>query len=386
MRRAIVALVLAVLAGTSVAACSGVPASSGGGAAAQESVSTAIKQSPDKYTWYMKDYVGMNAASVGYEALDGFRHDAYGSGNIKVIYVAPDGAYVDPGNEEQLKEYVVVGQSVDPNTEMKYEYELDDEGEEYDNLINFQTIEEIVLAVDKVGSNAAADSGLTQIQASPDKYTHYVRDYVGRNLAECGYYSLSGNLTDSYGHGYVFFDIVTDDGSFVDPEDKAQLAEYMVTSQSVEPNTEITMTYMADDDGAEYSNLIDSQSIESITLNVTKAPESGYPVGDAGDGEAVESTDSANTADEEGASGASFRELMDNYETFIDEYVDFMTTYASSDDTSGMLSDYADMMARYSEMAEQVDEIDEGALSADDYAYYIEVMGRVTARLAEIGQ
>ena len=51
-----------------------------------------------------------------------------------------------------------------------------------------------------------------------------------------------------------------------------------------------------------------------------------------------------------------------------------------------MLSDYADMMARYADMAEQLDEIDESDLSADDYAYYIEVMGRVAARMAEIGQ
>ena len=54
----------------------------------------------------------------------------------------------------------------------------------------------------------------------------------------------------------------------------------MVTGQSVSPNTVIQMTYTTDSDGNEYSNLIGSQTLESITLNVTKAPDSGYPIGE----------------------------------------------------------------------------------------------------------
>ncbi|MBM6774525.1 DUF6591 domain-containing protein [Olsenella profusa] len=359
---------------------------------------TEIKPSPDKYTWYVKSYVGMNAASVGYEAIDGFRHEAYGAGNLKIIYVAEDGTYIDPGNEEQLKEYVVTGQNIDPNTEIKYTFEVDSEGEEYDSLVNFQTIDEIVLSVAKVGETGSAPE-LTSIQASPDKYTHYVRDYVGRNLAECGYYSLSGNLTDAYGAGYIFFDIVTDDGSYVDPEDEAALAGYMVTSQSVEPNTPIEFTYSTDSDGNEYSNLVDSQSIKSITLNVTKAPDSGYPVGDAADTGAETSEDESGTSaettsvetnegsvDSDDAGVGDFRAFVDSYEDFMNEYVDFMVAYNNSDDTSGMWSEYADMMARYADMTEKVDAIDEESLSSDDLAYYTAAIGRVSARVAEIGQ
>ena len=142
----------------------------------------------------------------------------------------------------------------------------------------------VLVSVSKVGVSEDAPE-LTTIDPSPDKYTHYVRDYVGRNLAECGYYSISGNLTDAYGHGYITFDFVADDGSFIDPEDKASLAGYMVTSQSVAPNTAIEMTYTTDSNGNEYSNLIDSQTLQSITLNVTKAPDSGYPVGDDAEAE-----------------------------------------------------------------------------------------------------
>ena len=45
------------------------------------------------------------------------------------------------------------------------------------------------------------------------------------------------------------------------------------------------MTYMTDSDGKEYSNLIGSQTLESITLNVTKAPDSGYPIGEEAEAE-----------------------------------------------------------------------------------------------------
>ena len=91
---------------------------------------------------------------------------------------------------------------------------------------------------------------------------------------------------------------------------------------------------------------------------------------------------------ESSAGGSSdFRATMDAYEAFMNEYCDFMETYSSdSSNVVSMALDYADMMSRYSDMTEQIDAIDENSLSADDLAYYTEVMGRVNARLLEIGQ
>ena len=91
---------------------------------------------------------------------------------------------------------------------------------------------------------------------------------------------------------------------------------------------------------------------------------------------------------ESSAGGSSdFRATMDAYEAFMNEYCDFMETYSSdSSNVVCMALDYADMMSRYSDMTEQIDAIDENSLSADDLAYYTEVMGRVNARLLEIGQ
>ena len=300
--RCCIALGIAVVLAGGIAGCSSanLPDGSGSGEqvdavqaageAVEEAVdslteSVAIKASPDKYTWYVKNYVGMNAASVGYTSLDGMRRDAYGAGTLRVIFRTSDGSYVDynPEAEEDseaeegekhkpdnpAQDYVVTGQSLAPNTEIKYTFQVDDEGEEYDNLVDTQTQEEIVLSVAKVGTTEAAPS-FTEIEPSPDKYTCYVKDYVGRNLATCGYESLAGTFNDWYGHGYIRFDITAEDGSYVDPTDSEALKSYVVTAQNVAPNTPIEMTFALDSNGEEYSNLVNTQSIESINLTVKK--------------------------------------------------------------------------------------------------------------------
>ena len=42
----------------------------------EERGTVTIKTSPDKYTWYIKDYVGKNVASFGYTSMGGHRMDA----------------------------------------------------------------------------------------------------------------------------------------------------------------------------------------------------------------------------------------------------------------------------------------------------------------------
>lgn len=234
---------------------------------AQETV--AVKPSPDKYTWYVKNYKGMNAASVGYASMGGDRRDSYGAANFKIIFLTNDGSFIDPENTEQLSQYVVTGQDLKPNTEIKLTFLLDENGEEYSNLVDVANYDSIVLSVEKKGSNSDSVT-LTPIQPSPDKYTRYVKNYVGMNLASAGYVSMGGDYRDSYAHANVKLNFVADDGSFIDPEDTEALSQYVVTGQDVAPNTEMLLTYAVDQDGVEYDNLIESQSIESISLTVSK--------------------------------------------------------------------------------------------------------------------
>lgn len=232
-------------------------------------IPVSIKASPDKYTWYIKDYVGKNCATVGYTSLGGDRRDEYGSGNVKLIFIAEDHSYVDIENEDFLKGYVVTGQNLEPNTELKLSFMTNSSGEEYSSLVATQSYDEIVLSIKKVGEKNSEPVSLTKINAAPDKYTKYIADYTGRNLANCGYTSLGGDRNDEYGDGYIKLNLIPQDGSYIDIEDEEALKQYYVVSQSIEPNTEVRFEFMKNSSGEEYDSLVDNQSIEEIDLYVS---------------------------------------------------------------------------------------------------------------------
>ena len=245
------------------------PAGSGG----VQHTPVTIKRSPDKYTWYIQDYVGRNAASIGYTSLGGDRLIRYGAGVLEFIFVTEDGTYLDFGDESMLRQYVVIDQSLEPNTEMKLVFQKNSQGREYDNLVDYQSIETIDLLVRRLDGKTngeAVKAEMIPIKPSPDKYTWYMRNYVGRNVASFGYTSLGGYRMDAYGKGYIKLNFIADDGAYIDPGDFEQLKQYVVTRQDVAPNTVIRLTFMKDSKGNEYSNLVQSQSYESITLYVHK--------------------------------------------------------------------------------------------------------------------
>ena len=233
----------------------------------------AIKASPDKSTWYIQDYVGRNAAGFGYTSLGGDRLERYGAGYVQFIFMTENGAYLDFEDESLLKQYVVIGQSQAPNTELKLTLETDSKGKEYSNLVAFQNFREIDLLVRRVdgvmiGSPVKAE--MVAINPTPDKYTAYIKNYVGKNVASFGYTSWGGDRMDEYGGGHIKFLFIADDGAYIDPEDYDLLKRYVVTGQDIAPNSEMRMTYLTDSNGKEYDNLIDTQTYNSITLYVQR--------------------------------------------------------------------------------------------------------------------
>lgn len=310
-----------------------------------------VKASPDKYTWYIKNYVGKKLASTGYTSMGGERMDSYGNGYIRLVLLTPNGEYIDIEDENSMKEWKIVGQSLEPNTELKYTYLLDEEGEEYDNLLAHQSIEEIVLALAPVSGNADVPE-MTVINPSPDKYTSYIRDYTGRTLAQCGYISMSGKLCNAYGSACVYLNVCADDGSYVDFEDSSVLKNYVVTGQSVAPNTELTMTYMLDDAGKEYDNLIDAQNIEEIDLYVTRV------------------NDYADTHEEA-------TENVENEEnTFVE------TAEAEENLVDGMRPDFKEAMDSY----EAFEEWEEDEMNDAELKYYLDVNNRVMQKMLDVMQ
>lgn len=280
MNRTLVIIGLASSLALAMSGCSA-PAQTGSTATqdeaqkAESSTPVKIKSSDDPHIQYVKNYVGMNARQVGYTALDEMRHDHYGNGTLKIVFLTPDGSHIDLGSGENdwddsaLQDWKVVSQSLDPNTEFTYTFTSDSDGEDT-TVVATQTIDEIVLSLGKVGSSTKKAAKLTKINPATDKYTYFIKDYVGRNLADCGYLSLADTFNDSYGPTYIQFDIVSEDGAYVDPTDSSALANYVVVSQNVAPNSELKLVYSTNSDGEEYPNLVSSKSIDSVALTVKK--------------------------------------------------------------------------------------------------------------------
>ena len=236
----------------------------------QSSSSTEVKQSSDKYTWYIKNYVGRNCATIGYTSIGGDRLDKYGKALLEILFVTQDGTYVDISSDDELKGWMVFGQNLAPNTELKLVFEKDSEGYEYDNLIEHQSFKEIVLSVKKVGDTSDVSMDLTTINPSPDKYTYYIYEYIGRNLMSCGYTSIGGDRLDTYGKAHLKLIFVTQDGTYIDIFSDDALKDWVVVGQNMRPNTEIDIVYAKDSEGYEYNNLIEYQSIDEIELYVKR--------------------------------------------------------------------------------------------------------------------
>ena len=235
---------------------------------------------------------------------------------------------------------------------------------------------------------------MTAIKTAADRRTYYIRDYVGKNVANVGYTSLGGTRNDKYGAAYIQFVFVTDDGVYIDPSDEDQMKQYVVTGQDVAPNSEMKLIFMTNSKGEEYSNLIESQTYNKITLYVKKN-EATSPTG-------ADQTIRSNTITEEPspvvtstpvpsaneetvsvtlASGRtvsirkSVKEALDAYEAFMDSYKDAMTKISDGDFTG-----YMTFMTQYEELMEKVGDLEDD-LTEDESWYYFEVSMRVLEKM-----
>ena len=110
-----------------------------------------LKPILDRHKYYVRNYVGRNAASFGRTATDVF--DDYGSGHLKIVFMSESGEYIDVSDKNVLKQYIVVGQNLNVNTELVFEFEKDRDGIESDYLIKSQNYEEITLTVKQLNDS-----------------------------------------------------------------------------------------------------------------------------------------------------------------------------------------------------------------------------------------
>lgn len=240
---------------------------------ASPSIATVTETNAEEgiFVYPVRNYVGKNLAACG--RLSGERlEDEYGSGDVKLAVVTMDGAYVDVTNAKKIKNYVVIGQSIEPNSDLIVVHLRDSTGEPYSNLVDYQSHEEIILYVcdvDDADENVFEQGIVTMINGSPDRHTYFIRDYSGRNAASFGREWGEGRI-DEYGEGELRLTFTADDGTYINPADISQLREYVVTGQDLAPNTELTLVYQTNSRGEEYDNLIQSQNYEEINLYVTR--------------------------------------------------------------------------------------------------------------------
>lgn len=117
----------------------------------------------------------------------------------------------------------------------------------------------------------------------------------------------------------------------------------------------------------------------------TKEPkETEEPEKTAEPEETAEPAETEEPTEEPAGVSADFKAVMEEYEKFIDKYVKFMKKYEEEGRPLSMLSEYTELMTQYTEFAETMAAYNGDNLSAADYAYYIEVMGRVSQKLLEL--
>ena len=237
----------------------------------------------------------------------------------------------------------------------------------------------LILALASLSGNQPAED---TSNTSPKEQTQYIKNYVGKNCASIGYTAVNGKRMDRYGAGTIDLILVTDDGSFVDPEDKETLKNYVVTEQSLAPDTEFTLTFYKSSSGVGYSSLVESQSIEEIELTVKRLASDTVP--DEDTEEVTEPVTTEKIEDSSDGIRSEFKAAMDSYESFMNEYVDFMKKYTDNPGDISLLADYADYMSKYSNFVEDFEEWDDDEMNAAETAYYIDVQARVSKKLLEI--
>ena len=206
-----------------------------------------VKVSDDAHITYMKDYVGMNLANAAYWAPSGMMRIQYIASNmmanIEVLASTPDGK---PIEEDDMKNYYIVAQSIEPNSVISTSYSLDD-GEET-KKVGHMTPSAIRFNVLPVGTEPTdEDLEITKINASEDTNVEYIRDYRGLNMGMIGEsYGFDNGVREDYSGATVMVIPNSSDGSYIDLSDEENLKNYVVIGQDVAPNSKMSVTYDED--------------------------------------------------------------------------------------------------------------------------------------------
>ena len=218
------------------------------------------------HSYEVRNYVGKNVASIG--KINGNKLvDEYGDAKVNLVFFTEDGMFVSLDDEDTKKNYVVVGQNTKSGSKITVVNQRDSSGKPYSTLVDYQSVDEIILYISPL--NTTFNPQITEIAPTLDKHKYHIKDYVGRNAASFGQYYGSDRV-DVYNNAKLKLSFSSVDESFVDSDDLNILKNYIIVSQDIAPNTELTIEYDKDSSGKEYDSLINSQKYEEITFVVKK--------------------------------------------------------------------------------------------------------------------
>lgn len=82
---------------------------------------------------------------------------------------------------------------------------------------------------------------------------------------------------------------------------------------------------------------------------------------------------------------SNWKEILNNYETWVDKYVTFMKKYknASSSDMATMMSDYTELLNQQKEWTDKLSNL-RGELSSSDLTQYLNTLARINQKLSKL--
>lgn len=96
------------------------------------------------------------------------------------------------------------------------------------------------------------------------------------------------------------------------------------------------------------------------------------------DGKSTKDKGSAKEVDTE------LKTLLDDYEEFVDEYCECVESYLDNPTNTKLLTRYAELTNELTEYTEALSEYDTRTMSAEDYAYFVEVTTRTSRKMLDV--
>lgn len=126
----------------------------------------------------------------------------------------------------------------------------------------------------------------------------------------------------------------------------------------------------------------DKDTEQSETADDDKQEEDEYESTEASEAEASEESNDSELID---GMRPEFKEAMDSYEAFYEEYCEVVKQYSNNPSDLALLGKYTELMSKAIEVDEKFKAWDEKEMNAAEAKYYIEVSGRISKKMIEVG-